>query len=165
MNLVACFGSSKNLNPRSAGPVKAAEQELAAFFNAVKQLFGREQAELSAKDWLDELAKIDGLSTEVSDFCSLGGEEYESCCLFWIYEKSQSSFRRPGEGSGARVGGILQRRQTVVRERTGGAFGKRLAGRTGQDRWLVLFNARLAIDHRQSFGSARNSSECFFFIN
>jgi hypothetical protein len=68
MNLVACFGSSKNLNSRSAGPVKAAEQELAAFFNAVKQLFGREQAELSAKDWLDELAKIDGLSSSTRDW-------------------------------------------------------------------------------------------------
>jgi hypothetical protein len=33
--------------------MKAAEQELASFFNAVKQLFGREQAELSAKYWLD----------------------------------------------------------------------------------------------------------------
>jgi len=68
MNLVACFGSTKNLNPRSVGPVKAAEQELAAFFNAVKQLFGREQAELSAKDWLDELARIDGLSSSTRDW-------------------------------------------------------------------------------------------------
>jgi hypothetical protein len=68
MNLVACFGSTKNLNPRSAGPVKAAEHELAAFFNAVKQLFGKEQAELSAKDWLDELARIDGLSSSTRDW-------------------------------------------------------------------------------------------------
>jgi hypothetical protein len=68
MNLVACFESSKNLNSRSAGPMKAAEQELAAFFNAVKQLFGREQAELSAKDWLDELARIDGLSSSTRDW-------------------------------------------------------------------------------------------------
>jgi hypothetical protein len=68
MNLVVCFGSSKNLNPRSAGPVKAAEQELAAFFNAVKQLFGREQAELSAEDWLHELAEIDGLPSSTRDW-------------------------------------------------------------------------------------------------
>ena len=68
MNPVACFGSSKNLNPRSSGLMKTAEQELAAFFNAVKQLFGREQAELSAKDWLDELARIDGMSSSTRDW-------------------------------------------------------------------------------------------------
>ena len=38
-----------------------AERELSAFFNAVKQLFGSEQAELSADDWLHELIEIDGL--------------------------------------------------------------------------------------------------------
>jgi hypothetical protein len=68
MNSVVCFGSSSNLNPRSAGLMKAAEQELAAFFNAVKQLFGREQAELSAEDWLHELAEIDGLSSSSRDW-------------------------------------------------------------------------------------------------
>jgi hypothetical protein len=68
MNLVACFGSPKNLNPRSAGLMKSAEQELAAFFNAVKQLFGREQAELSAEDWMDELAEMDGLSSSIRDW-------------------------------------------------------------------------------------------------
>ena len=68
MNSVVCFGSSSNLNPRSAGLMMAAEQELAAFFNAVKQLFGREQAELSAEDWLHELAEIDGLSSSSRDW-------------------------------------------------------------------------------------------------
>jgi hypothetical protein len=71
MNPVVCFRSSINLNSRSAGRIKAAEQELAAFFNAVKQLFGREQAELSAKDWLDELARIDSLPSSVRDWRSL----------------------------------------------------------------------------------------------
>ena len=32
-----------------------AERELSAFFNAVKEVFGSEQAELSAEDWLHEL--------------------------------------------------------------------------------------------------------------
>jgi hypothetical protein len=38
-----------------------AERELSAFFNAVTQLFGSAQAELSAKDWLQELIVVDGL--------------------------------------------------------------------------------------------------------
>jgi hypothetical protein len=38
-----------------------AERELSAFVNAVTQLFGSEQAELSAEDWLQELIEIDGL--------------------------------------------------------------------------------------------------------
>ncbi len=71
MNPVLCFRSSINLNSRSAGRIKAAEQELAAFFNAVKQLFGREQAELSAKDWLDELARIDRLPSSARDWRSV----------------------------------------------------------------------------------------------
>lgn len=71
MNPVLCFRSSINLNSRSAGRIKAAEQELAAFFNAVKQLFGREQAELSAEDWLDELAGIDSLPSSVRDWRSV----------------------------------------------------------------------------------------------
>ena len=35
-----------------------AEQELAAFFSAVTQSFGSEQAELSAEDWLHELSAL-----------------------------------------------------------------------------------------------------------
>jgi NAD(P)-dependent dehydrogenase (short-subunit alcohol dehydrogenase family) len=38
-----------------------AERELSAFFNAVKGVFGPEQPELSAEDWLHELTEIDGL--------------------------------------------------------------------------------------------------------
>lgn len=68
MNRLVSFVSRKNLNSRSAGVMKTAEQELAAFFNAVKQLFGKEQAELSAEDWLNELAKIDGLHSSTRDW-------------------------------------------------------------------------------------------------
>lgn len=44
-----------------ADQVKLGERELAAFFTASKHLFGQELAELSAKQWVRELAKIDGL--------------------------------------------------------------------------------------------------------
>ena len=37
-----------------------AERELSAFFGAVTRLFGSEQAELAAEDWLHELIEIDG---------------------------------------------------------------------------------------------------------
>jgi hypothetical protein len=45
-----------------------AERELSAFFNAVTQLFGSEQAELSAEDWLQELIEIDGLPTSTREW-------------------------------------------------------------------------------------------------
>jgi alkylhydroperoxidase/carboxymuconolactone decarboxylase family protein YurZ len=51
--------------------MRPAEQELAAFFLAVKQLFGRKQAELSAKDWLDALAENDGLPASTRDWRSI----------------------------------------------------------------------------------------------
>ena len=38
-----------------------AERELAAFFGAVTESFGREQAERSAEDWLQELMKSNDL--------------------------------------------------------------------------------------------------------
>ena len=42
---------------------RMAEQELLAFFNAVTQLFGSEQAELAGEDGLRELIESDGLPT------------------------------------------------------------------------------------------------------
>ena len=41
--------------------IPMAEQELAAFFKAVTELFGPELAELAAEDWLQELTAIDAL--------------------------------------------------------------------------------------------------------
>lgn len=61
MNLAVSYAYSQNSDSCSIGLAKAAEQELSAFFNAVLQLFGREQAELSAEDWLRELTTADGL--------------------------------------------------------------------------------------------------------
>ena len=48
-----------------------AERELSAFFNAINQLFGPEQAELSAEDWLRELIEVDGLPASVREWRSL----------------------------------------------------------------------------------------------
>jgi len=45
-----------------------AERELSAFFKAVTQLFGSEQAELSADDWLHELIEIDGLPASAREW-------------------------------------------------------------------------------------------------
>ena len=52
--------------PDCADSMSLAERELAAFFGAVKELFGSELAELSAEEWLRELETSDDLpaSTE-----------------------------------------------------------------------------------------------------
>ena len=61
MNLLIPDKASKNSNPHCADLTEMAERELSAFFKAVTEVFGAKQAELSAEDWLHELAKIDGL--------------------------------------------------------------------------------------------------------
>jgi len=66
MEAIAAYkysNSSKPHCPGFMGPdfVAMAERELSAFFDAVTQLFGSEQAELSADDWLREFIEIDGL--------------------------------------------------------------------------------------------------------
>jgi hypothetical protein len=61
MHPLARYKPSNNSNPRCADFITMAERELSAFFNAVTQLFGSEQAERAAEDWLQELIKIDGL--------------------------------------------------------------------------------------------------------
>jgi hypothetical protein len=62
---------SKDFDPRCADPMALAERELSAFFNAVKRLFGSEQAEHSAKDWLYELIEIEGLPTSAREWRSI----------------------------------------------------------------------------------------------
>ncbi len=42
-----------------ADQVHLAERELASFIGAVTELFGPEEARLSARDWLDESALVD----------------------------------------------------------------------------------------------------------
>jgi hypothetical protein len=60
--------TSKNRNPDCFEFVTKAEQELSAFFGAVKELFGPEQAELSANDWLRELNAIEGLPASAGEW-------------------------------------------------------------------------------------------------
>jgi hypothetical protein len=45
-----------------------AEQELAAFFRAVTELYGPEQADLAAADWLHEFAASDGLPASTREW-------------------------------------------------------------------------------------------------
>ena len=68
MNPLAGYKPSGNPNPRCADLMTMAERELSAFFNAVTQLFGSEQAELSAEDWLHELIEIDGLPASTREW-------------------------------------------------------------------------------------------------
>ena len=68
MNPVAPYRSLKNSTPSCADLMTMAEQELSAFFNAVSQLFGSEQAELSAEDWLRELIETDGLPASTGEW-------------------------------------------------------------------------------------------------
>ncbi len=68
MNPVARYKPSKNSSPRCADFITMAERELSAFFDAVTQLFGPEQAELSAEDWLQELIEIGALPTSAREW-------------------------------------------------------------------------------------------------
>ena len=51
-----------------AGLIPMAERELAAFFNAVTELFGSELAQLSAEDWLQELTATDALPASAREW-------------------------------------------------------------------------------------------------
>jgi hypothetical protein len=68
MNPLARYEPSNNSTPPCPDSMTMAERELLAFFNAVSQLFGSEQAELSAEDWLHELIEIDGLPTSAREW-------------------------------------------------------------------------------------------------
>ena len=68
MNPVARYKSVKSSNPGCADLMTMAEQELSAFFIAVTDLFGSEQAEISAEDWLRELIEIDGLPASTREW-------------------------------------------------------------------------------------------------
>ena len=71
MNPLVGYKLSTNSNSGCADLMTMAERELSAFFNAVTQLFGSEQAELSAEDWLQELIEIDDLPTSVPKWRSI----------------------------------------------------------------------------------------------
>ena len=58
-------------NPDCTDSVSNAERELTAFFGAVKELFGPELAELSAKEWLRELEATDELPASSPEWRAL----------------------------------------------------------------------------------------------
>ena len=68
MNPLARSKPPKNSNHPCPDLMTMAERELSAFFNAVTQLFGPEQAEISAQHWLRELIEIDGLPTSAREW-------------------------------------------------------------------------------------------------
>jgi hypothetical protein len=68
MNPFVSHRHSKRSTSGCIDPTAMAERELSAFFSAVTQLFGKEQAELSAEDWLRELTRFDGLPSSKRDW-------------------------------------------------------------------------------------------------
>ena len=66
-------------NPDCTDSMSNAEGELAAFFGAVKELFGSELAELSAKDWLRQLEATDDLPASTPEWRKLTAKA--SLCL------------------------------------------------------------------------------------
>jgi hypothetical protein len=69
MNRFAINRQSKN--PDCADSMSLAERELVAFFGAVTELFGSEQAELSAEEWLRELEATDDLPASTREWRSV----------------------------------------------------------------------------------------------
>ena len=70
MTPFARYKASSNFNPPCPDLMTMAERELSAFFNAITQLFGSQQAELSAEDWLQELIEIDRLPASTREWRS-----------------------------------------------------------------------------------------------
>jgi hypothetical protein len=68
MNPLARHKPPKNSNHPCSDLATMAERELSAFFNAIAQLFGSEQAAISAEDWLHELIEIDGLPASTREW-------------------------------------------------------------------------------------------------
>jgi hypothetical protein len=68
MNSVARYKPFRNSNHPCPDLATIAERELTAFFTTIAQLFGAEQAKLSAEDWLRELIEIDGLPASTREW-------------------------------------------------------------------------------------------------
>ena len=68
MNPLAGYKPSNNSNHPCPDLTMMAEREFSAYYNAVTQIYGSEQAELSAEDWLQELIEIDGLPTSAREW-------------------------------------------------------------------------------------------------
>ena len=61
MNALTLNETPKNAKPDCADIMTMAERELAAFFNAVTELFGSEEAAHAVEDWQHELEGINDL--------------------------------------------------------------------------------------------------------
>src|SRR5712675_1355093 len=68
MNQLAMNQSPKDHTLDCADMMTTAEQELTAFFRAVRNLFGSELAELSADDWLNELMTTEALPSSTREW-------------------------------------------------------------------------------------------------
>lgn len=68
MNQLASNQPPKNHTSGCAEETTTAEQELTAYFKAVMNLFGPEQAELSADDWLNELTATEALPSSIREW-------------------------------------------------------------------------------------------------
>jgi len=68
MNPLARYKPSQNSDSGCTDLTMMAERELSAFFNAVTEVFGAEQAEISAEDWLHELIETDDLPTSAREW-------------------------------------------------------------------------------------------------
>jgi hypothetical protein len=68
MNPLARYKPSRNANSPCTDFITMAERELSALFNAITQLFGPEEAEFSAEDWLQHLIEIDGLPASTREW-------------------------------------------------------------------------------------------------
>lgn len=71
MNRVVRYKPSTSFNPDCTDLMTMAERELSAFFNSVSELFGSEQAQISAEDWLKELIEIDDLPASAREWRSI----------------------------------------------------------------------------------------------
>jgi hypothetical protein len=71
MNPIATYKRSEISNPNCADFTTMAERELAAFLNAVTQLFGPEERELSAEAWLQELNWTEHLPASTREWRSI----------------------------------------------------------------------------------------------
>jgi hypothetical protein len=71
MNQFAIPINRQPRNPDCVDSMSLAERELTAFFGAVKELFGSELAELSAKEWLRELEATDELPASTPEWRTL----------------------------------------------------------------------------------------------
>ena len=91
MNQFALNKLTKNYDPACGDLLTMAERELTSFFTAVKALFGSEQAEAAAKDWLHELMAVNDLPASTRQMATIHGEDHGATC-----ESCERSIRGTG---------------------------------------------------------------------